>query len=205
MPTRSAAPGNVLTPAVPAEAVPLPVPAAVVLAPKRLLTLLTRVVSPGPKLKASPVEVGARVTVLAHDPVPVAYVPLGPVEPHEPVCDAGGPRMMLLPVGVAVMVDLMELVSEDPLPDRTENWVEYWNSPVPSTMINRPYPVSVFCVPGARSLGTDHSNDFCEAGMPSAMAVSAVTQFLEEPWQRTILTVTPSVGWDSGSQVISKG
>ena len=26
---------------------------------------------------------------------------------------------------------------------RTENWVEYWNSPVPSTMISMPYPVSV--------------------------------------------------------------
>lgn len=71
-------------------------------------------------------------------------------------------------------------------------------------MISMPYPVSVFCVPGARSQGTFQSYDFCAAGMPEAMAVSAGTQLLEGPWQRTKLTVTPSVAWDSGFQVIVK-
>jgi len=40
--------------------------------------------------------------------------------------------------------------------------------------------------------------------MPEAMAVSAGTQLDEGPWQRTKLTVTPSVGWLSGSQVMVK-
>lgn len=68
-------------------------------------------------------------------------------------------------------------------------------------MINMPYPVSVFWVPGARLHGTLQSKDFWAAGMPEAIAVSCGTQLLEGPWQRTRLTVTPSVGWLSGSQV----
>lgn len=32
----------------------------------------------------------------------------------------------------------------------------HWNSPVPSTMINMPYPEAVFCVPSGRSHGTFH-------------------------------------------------
>lgn len=79
--------------------------------------------------------------------------------------------------------------------------MENWNSPVPSTMISMPYPVSVFWVPGARSQGTFQEKDFWAAGIPDAMAVGESTQFVEGPWQRTKLTVTPSVGWLSGSQV----
>ena len=88
-------------------------------------------------------------------------------EPHE------------LPDGVeeaeVVVVDALEettlalaLLDEDEVLDdeeellpqlelaRTENCVENWNSPVPSTMISMPYPVSVFWVPAAKSQGTFH-------------------------------------------------
>jgi len=115
--------------------------------------------SPVPKEKGSPVVV---VVVAVLPQVPervVATVPLeyAVVVPNaEPVCWAGGPRMML-PAELVETVGLAELVVLPlDLPARTENWVEYWNSPVPSTMINIPYPVSVDCLPGARSLGTDH-------------------------------------------------
>ncbi len=105
---------------------------------------------------------------------------------------------------------------------RMENWVEsvervsiggrplgergysHWNSPVPSTMTSMPYPVLVDCVPGAKSQGTFQSKDFWDAGRPSAMAVSERTQLEPGPWQSTRLTVTPSVGWLSGSQVMEK-
>lgn len=40
--------------------------------------------------------------------------------------------------------DEEEVVAEQESPFWTENWVEYWNSPVPSTMISMPYPLAVF-------------------------------------------------------------
>lgn len=44
---------------------------------------------------------------------------------------------------MAVTVDgpeaeVVDEVEEQDEPLTTENWVEYWNSPVPSTMINMP-------------------------------------------------------------------
>ena len=86
---------------------------------------------------------------------------------------------------------------------RTENWVEYWNSPVPSTMISMPYPVSVAWVPAGRSQATVQEILLAAAGTPSMRAVLSGTQLEEGPRQRTRLTVTPSVGCDSGSQVTS--
>jgi hypothetical protein len=48
-------------------------------------------------------------------------------------------------VEAAEVVDMAEVLLEEEEPElpqaglaRTENWVEYWNSPVPSTMINMP-------------------------------------------------------------------
>jgi hypothetical protein len=66
--------------------------------------------------------------------------------------------MVIEPLAVAELVALDEAVElEQPSFSRQENCVEYWNSPVPSTMISMPYPVSVPCVPGVKSHGTDQS------------------------------------------------
>jgi len=73
------------------------------------------------------VMVVAGDVVLLPDALPVAVVVATPEEPEEP---------------------------EQLLFARQENWVEYWNSPVPSTMTSMPYPVSVLWVPAARSQGT---------------------------------------------------
>lgn len=74
-------------------------------------------------------------------PEPVV-VPLEP-ECAEPVCWVGGKMTTDPPLLVTVLLGLVlleepELDFEHVLPSRTENWVEYWNSPVPSTMISMP-------------------------------------------------------------------
>lgn len=87
---------------------------------------------------------------------------------------------------------------------RTENCVEYWNSPVPSTMTSIPYPESVFCCPAGKSQGTCHTYSAGKAGMASTIALGSSAHVLELPRQRTKLTFTPSVGWPVGSHVILK-
>lgn len=149
--TRSAAPGNVdaLAPPAEAEVVLEPDTTAVVAG---ALTMLDKVLAARVDATAVPSTVDTKppvpvgVTVLPKGAVPVIMVPLM-VEVTsqlltEPVCWEGGPRMMLPAEFVEVttegFVELELEPEEPPLPSSTENWVEYWNSPVPSTMIKSP-------------------------------------------------------------------
>lgn len=85
--------------------------------------------------------------------------------------------------GAAEVAD--EVTSEHDAPCSTENWVEYWNSPVPSTMISMPYPESVCWVPADKEHGTFHEYEPSAAETPSTMALDWRTQLDPGPLHRT--------------------
>jgi len=65
----------------------------------------------------------------------------------------------------------------------------HWNSPVPSTMINMPYPESVCWVPAGKEHGTFHEYEPSAAETPSTMALDWRTQLDPGPLHRTRETV----------------
>ena len=74
----------------------------------------------------------------------------------------------------------------------TVNCVEYWNWPVPSTMMSMPLPRCVPALPGRRVFGTFHTYFPFFAGTFSTMAFLLRTQFVDGPLQRTSDTVWPA-------------